>query len=418
MKEVIAMILAGGRGKRMGVLCSLRPKPLLPFGSKFRIIDFTLSNCVNSGLRDVAMLSSYRYEQIVDYMHAWTSVNQGKLDLKLLNSGKIPYRGTADALYQNIQYLRQNPSETVLILSADHVYNMDYRAIVEYHRNSGCEATIAVMPVPMSKANMFGIVETDNLSRIRNFMEKPLIPGGNLASMGIYIFNKNILLDCLDRDASEKGSAHDFGYSILPRLISDYNVSAFQYSGYWQDVGTPDTYFEANMEYIHGSTFKGNCEWPLLTAPPVNHGINIYGYDNAANSIIGSGCVIKGRVENSILSPGVWVEDRAIVRDSILLPNVFVGYHSMIENAIIDEGSHISKYSFVGFKTGSAEINSQITILGREVIIPPFTAVLQNTRISPYSTIENSRAVLTLDKVSALTHLFRNEAYSQMLLSS
>ncbi|MBN1374726.1 MAG: hypothetical protein JXA01_01085, partial [Dehalococcoidia bacterium] len=315
--------------------------------------------------------------------------------------------------------LRQHPSETVLILSADHVYNMDYGAMLEFHRNSGSAATIGVTPVPMSRANMFGIVETDSVSRIRSFIEKPSIHSGNLASMGIYVFNKDILLRCLERDASEKDSAHDFGYSILPHLINDYKVSAYRYSGYWQDIGTPGACFAANLEYINGSPLKHNSgDWPILTALLENHGMRTYGLDNASNSIIGTGCVIKGRVENSILSPGVWVEERAEVKDSILLPNVFVGYHSIVDNAIIDEGSHISKYSFIGFKAGLTDINSQITILGRDVIVPPYTAVLQNMRIPPYSTIENNRAKLILDKISALTHLFRDEAYSQLSLCS
>jgi glucose-1-phosphate adenylyltransferase len=401
MNKVIAVILAGGRSSRMGILCHQRPKPLLPFGGKYHVIDFTLSNCFNSDFKDVLMITADKEIQIADYIKKWQSFNTNCIDISVIKSNNNHYSGTADAVRQNIKYIKQYNPDEVLLLAADHVYNMDYRKMLEFHRRSKSDVTIGVTRVPIMSANRFGIVYLDEQKRVVNFIEKPPVPDNNLISMGIYIFNTETLINSLEDDARITDSIHDFGYSIMPRLIREKYVSGYEYSGYWRDIGTPQAYLNTNFEFIEDVINTADRYFPpLLTASEYKDGSNTIGYDNVTNSFIARGCVIKGRVDNSILYPGVWIEKHAIVKNSIIMPNGLVGYHSVIENSILDEGVHVSRYSYVGLKDGHASEDTGITILGKDSLVPPYTVVSRNSRIPPYSLIEHSYADTTLSNAS------------------
>ncbi|MFC1967645.1 glucose-1-phosphate adenylyltransferase family protein [Chloroflexota bacterium] len=321
MNNIMAIILAGGCGNRMGVLCQLRPKPLLPVGDKFRVMDFTLNNCINSNIDNITILVDHKREQLKNYVSHITSNTpflQGYLNV--LEPSSRHYRGTADVVYQNLDYIEQSGSNRVLILSADHVYKMDYQRMLTSHENTSANVTVAVVTVPVEQASRFGTVIAGPDGRITGFIEKSGFPESNVASMGIYIFNHDVLKECLLEDAENESSRHDFGYAIIPEIIKRYRVFAYRYDGYWRDVGTIGSYYEANMEFLDRfdtldpdfSQFNFVNSFGL-TQPIV--------YDEAAvsNSIISPGCIIKGRVENSVLSPNVHIGVQAVLRDSIVM---------------------------------------------------------------------------------------------------
>ena len=401
MNKVIAVILAGGRSKRMGILCQQKPKPLLPFGGKYNVIDFTLSNCCHSQLKDVLIITADKENQIDNYIKKWKLLNDNCPDISVIKSNNHSYSGTADAVRQNIKYIAQYNPDAVLLLAADHVYNIDYREMMEFHRRSKSDVTIGVTRVPIMSANRFGVVYLDDQKRVTNFIEKPPVPDNNLISMGIYIFNTETLINILEDDARISNSIHDFGYSIMPRLIRERYVSGYEYRGYWRDIGTPQAYLNSNFEFIKDVINTSDRYFPpLLTASENKDSSNAIGYDNVTNSFIARGCVIKGKVDNSILYPGVWIEKHAMVKNSIIMPNGLVGYHSVIENSILDEGVHVSRYSYVGLKDGHASEDTGITILGKDSLVPPYTVVSRNSRIPPYSLIEHSYADTTLSNAS------------------
>lgn len=387
MRKIVAMILAGGRGKRMGMLCQIRPKPLLQFGGGFRVIDFTLSNCIHSQIANVSLVTDYKRLQLAEYSKIWQLANNQPAIVTALEPSNSSYRGTADAIYQNLDYITRNNAETVVILAGDHVYKMDYRTMIAFHDQTKADVTVAVTRVPQPQANHFGIVSVNGENRVINFTEKPMLPASNLASMGIYVFSKAALFDCLSKNAVNCQENYDFGYSVFPNLVKNYNVFAYEHQGYWRDIGTLETYYAANMDSLRHDLFPGmNGNWPILTngalyCPNTNH------HSDDVNSIISSGCVIRGKVENSILSPGVWVEEHAIVRNSILMANVFVGYHSVIDGCIVDEGAHISRFSFVGFHGAVTGNYSELTVLGKDVIVPPYTAIMRNSKVPAYAAL-------------------------------
>jgi glucose-1-phosphate adenylyltransferase len=383
MSQLSAMILAGGRGKRMDILCQGRPKPVLPFAGKFRVIDYSLSNCVYSQISQVALLTDYQRSYMADYIKGWNANNGGNLQIREPGNGS--YKGTADAVYQNLDYLRKHGGDRVLILAGDHIYRMDYRKMLDFHEKSGADVTVGVLNVPMAQAHRFGTVATGEDGRIMEFVEKSDIPKSNTASMGIYIFNKDVLERRLTEDAAEKASPHDFGYAVLPRIVGRDKVFAYRFDGYWQDIGTIQAYYDANMELIKEPTgLRSNLKSPLLTAERELSSPCMGSKASVTNSVISPGCIIRGRVENSILSPQVWIDEQAEVRNSVIMQGTFIGRQTIIDGCVVDEKVRINDHCYVGYGSQVAD-ECGVTVLGKGVTVPPGIAIGRNCRVAPDS---------------------------------
>jgi glucose-1-phosphate adenylyltransferase len=247
MKNTVAMILAGGRGKRMDILCHGRSKPVLPYAGMWRVIDFSLSNCLHSGISNIAALIDYQRQCTAEYLQEWSTSNTGGSSLHILEPKLDSYKGTSDAVYQNLDYLRDSDPEAVLVLAGDHIYKMDFRKMLDFHQQKKADVTVGVIRVPIQQANRFGITTLDADSRITDFVEKPHHPTSNLASMGIYIFKPEVLIEHLIEDNAQPASLHDFGYALIPQMVMWNKVFAYEFNGYWRDIGTIDSYHEANM---------------------------------------------------------------------------------------------------------------------------------------------------------------------------
>lgn len=379
-----AVILAGGRGKRMDLLCHLRPKPALPFAGKLRVIDFTLSNCIHSQIISTAILVDYQRNYMANYLKKWAVANWKSTNIAILPPTTGSYAGTADAVYRNLGHLDNQSSSNVLILAGDHVYRMDYRSMLDFHEDMKADVTVGVIKVPIEEAYRFGTVIVDSEGKILEFVEKSSKPLSTLASMGIYIFNKEILTERLCEDARTKDSPHDFGFAILPKMVEHERVFAYEFNGYWQDIGTVEAYYKANMELLLSSPrFSLDGSWPILSdynsLPIPQKSAD----GNIVNSVISPGCVIKGYVENSILSPGVHVEDKAIIKNSVVMANTIIGYHSVVDNCIIDEGVQVSELCYLGFGKSLLSDDSEITVVGKDVMIPRHTAVGRKCKVLP-----------------------------------
>jgi glucose-1-phosphate adenylyltransferase len=383
MKRTLALILAGGRGKRMDILCFRRPKPALPFAGNFRVIDFSLSNCVHSWIREIGVLVDYQRKAMAEYLGEWHTLNGETTRLRVLPPTRGSYLGTADAVYQNLKYLESQDADTVLVLAGDHVYKMDYRRLIDFHRMLNADVTVGVTRVPAREAHRFGTVAIDAESRIREFVEKPSRPKGDLASMGIYAFKKDLLMRRLSEDAAEASSPHDFGYAILPRMVQQDKVCAYEFEGYWQDIGTMKAYYEANMELLEEHPgYSLDSDWPIFCESPVLPA-HVRGREgNITNSLISPGCVINGTVENSVLSPGVRVEEEAVVKDSILMPRVTIGYHSVVNGCILEEGAHVGRFCYIGFGAGPQPGQRGITALGTDLAVPDRTAIGHTCKVT------------------------------------
>jgi len=368
----------------MDILCNVRPKPGLPFAGAYRVIDFCFSCCVHSGIRDVAILVDYQRSQIANYLRRWYSANADLANFHILEPKVGSYKGTADAVCQNIEFLQADPSDTILVLAGDHIYKMDYQPMLDLHEREKADLTVGVTTVPIEQAHRFGIVTIDNRCRIVDFFEKPEVPRSNLSSMGIYVFDKQVLIERLEEDASRPYSPHDFGYAIVPEMVKRDRVFAYRFNGYWQDIGTAEAYYEANMELIKQKprftldstrpVFTGNFDLP----PP-----RISQKAVVRESILSPDCVIKGLVENSIISPGVMVEDQAIIRNSIVMTNSYIGHHSVVDRCILDEGVNVGEFCYVGFGSGLIPGSGDITVIGKDVNIPHRTAIGRGCRILP-----------------------------------
>jgi glucose-1-phosphate adenylyltransferase len=390
MERAVAMILAGGRGRRMDILCHLRPKPAIPFAGKLRIIDFSLSNCIHSQISNIAVLVDYQRGYLTDCLREWGAANAPSGQISILQPDTGSYLGTADAVYKNLAYLNGQAGTRALILAGDHVYRMDYRKMLDFHEKVKADATVAITRVPVEEAHRFGTVVIDAESRIQEFTGKSSKSVSTLASMGIYIFNKEVLTERLCEDASKQDSIHDFGYTVLPGMVKHDKVYAYEFNGYWQDVGTVEAYYQANMELLStGPRFSLNSNWPVLNdknAIPVPRGSKD---GRVVNSLIGQGCIIKGRVENSVLSPGVRVEEKATVRDSIVMANTVVGYHSVVDRCILDEGVQIGRFCYIGFGSSLLSGNCDITVLGEEVVVPDHTAIGRKCKVLPKAGLDD-----------------------------
>ena len=380
MRGVLAVILAGGKGTRLEPLTRDRTKPAVPFGGAYRIIDFTLSNCLNSGMRRVLILTQYKAASLDRHItRGWQFLcpELGEFISTLPPEQRIGehwYQGTADAVYQNIYTIERARPEHVVILSGDHIYRMDYSRMVNAHIESNADATIACIPVPTADASRFGVMQADETGRVVKFEEKPenpqpMIddPSQCLASMGIYVFKAGFLFNELDRDATESGSARDFGKNIIPSIIGDRLVRTFSFADengnaeYWRDVGTLDAYYEANMDLIAVDPELNlyNPAWPIRTYngpnPPAKFVFNETDgkpprIGQAVDSIVCPGTVVSGgSVRRSILSPLVRVSSYAQVEDSILLDGVTIGRHARVRRAIIDKGTVVPEGAEIGY---------------------------------------------------------------------
>lgn len=377
-RDTLALVLSGGRGSRLKQLTDWRAKPAVPFGGKFRIIDFPLSNCVNSGVRRMAVLTQYKAHSLIKHIQLAWGANRMARDefVELLPAQqrineRSWYSGTADAVYQNIDILRTHNAEYILILAGDHIYKMDYGPMIAYHVEKNADLTIGCIEVPVMEASSFGVMGIDNAGRVNMFLEKPKdppqmpgSPGVSLASMGIYVFNTKFLFEQLIYDADDPHSEHDFGKNIIPRVIKNYQVYAYPFrdvqsgaQAYWRDVGTIDSYWAANLELI-GVTPDLNLydtEWPIWThqeqLPPAKFVFDdIDRRGMAVDSMVSGGCIISGAiVRHSLLFSNVLVNEHASVEDSVILPNVVINERVKIRKAVIDKGCVIPEGMEIGF---------------------------------------------------------------------
>lgn len=349
--EMLGLILAGGKGTRLGKLTSDQAKPAVPFGGRYRIIDFTLSNCANSGVKNIGIITQYRplllNEHIgngvswgLDGLNASATILQPYTD----NSGSKWFEGTAHAIYQNIDYIDSKDPEYVLILSGDHIYKMDYESMLEEHIKNGASLTVAVIDVPMKEASRFGIMNTDVSGRITEFEEKPEHPKSNHASMGIYIFNWKRLREVLTTGFTTNDDMVDFGKNVIPYYLkSDERVFAYHFSGYWKDVGTIDSLWAANMEFLDGSDGLNlyDRSWRIYSKNPIDPAQVITENAEVNNSMIVDGCYVDGTINHSILSTDVDVQRGSEITDSVIMPGVKIGKDVVIKHAIVGENAQI-----------------------------------------------------------------------------
>ena len=386
-KRYIAMLLAGGQGSRLKVLTERTAKPAIPYGGKYRIIDFPLSNCVNSGIDTVGILTQYQPLELNEYIgngQPW-GLNKTHSCAQILppyerhdkKSGW--YKGTANAIYQNIDFIQRFAPDYVVILSGDHIYKMDYSAMIEFHEKSGAACTIAVREVPLSEASRFGILNTNEDHSIYEFEEKPAKPKSNNASMGIYVFNWTVLHDALIADEAETNSAHDFGKNIIPGLLkAGHKMMAYPFDGYWKDVGTIASLWEANMDLL-GQTPQFDIR--------SDERFKIYARNNAlpssyidpqatiSNCFIAEGSEVYGTVKHSVISTGCIIGEGALVEDSMIMPGVKIESGAIVRHAILGENARVCQNAVVGgvFK---AEDSKQISVAAKGAVIEANTVLL------------------------------------------
>lgn len=376
-----AVILAGGEGSRLSVLTAKRTKPAVPFAGKYRIIDFALSNCVNSGLMDVMILAQYRPQSLVEHIGSgapWDLNRDFTGGVKILTPYKARnnsdwYAGTADAVQQNFSFIKKNSPDHVLILSGDHIYTMDYEPMISFHMDHQADLTVGTIRVPMEEASRFGILAVDKKYNVTSFVEKPAKPPSNLANMGVYLFNRELLDKTLWEDRQDESSSHDFGKDILPRLIkSKANVRAFPYTGYWMDVGTVASYWQSQMDLLSPSPplklYDRN--WVIYTRTEERPPARIPAKASIYASMICNGSFVDqdAHVESSILSPGVIVRPGAVVRESVILTDCVIESGAVVERAVLDKRSHVMENARVGW--GVADQNINIALVGKNSIVP------------------------------------------------
>jgi len=391
----LAIILAGGQGTRLNILSDKRAKPAVPFGGKYRIIDFALSNCVNSGIFNVGVLTQYRPRSLNDHIQRgqpWDLDRMyGGVHLLQPNLGRAEsdwYRGTADAVYQNLDFIEHFHPENVIILAGDHIYKMDYSWLLAYHNEKQADVTISAIRVRLSEAGRFGILTTTGSGRVINFEEKPKQPKGTLASMGIYCFRTPVLKHWLTLDAKTPASDHDFGKDVVPRMVAEgANVYAYQFDGYWMDVGTIQAYWEANMQLlVHLPPLDlYDRGWVIHTRSEERPSAKIQAGAVVKRSLISHGCVIEGTVDSSVLSPGVYVGPGALVRDSIILTDSRVEAGATVVRCILDKSVTVSSGCVIGSETDVAvnemfpdSVNTGLTIVGKNAYIPPGVRIGSN----------------------------------------
>ena len=401
MRRTVGMLLAGGVGSRLGVLAMVRAKPAVPFGGIYRIIDFTLSNAANSGLSNLGILTQYKPLSLMKHIGtgaAWDWIGRTRrVEILPPRTGEKDsdwYRGTADAVGQNLDFIRDLNPERVLILSGDHIYWMDYGPMVDFHRQKGADLTIAMMRVPWEDTRHFGVAVVDSDQRIREWQEKPTEPKSNLASMGVYVFNADYLFKAL-----AERSGHDFGKNVVPKAVAEAKVYAFPFEGYWRDVGTLRAYFEANRDLLPSRALIQPQEWGVRTnweepgrrgdRPPARYGPNA----RVTDSLVSPGCKIAGEVVGSVLSPGVVVEEGASVHNSILMHEVRVRKGAALDHVIVDKRVVVGRGCVIG--TGPSDqpnrrfpdhVYTGLTVLGKGCEIPEDTVIGRNCIVFPWVT--------------------------------
>lgn len=385
-KKCVAMLLAGGQGSRLGILTQKIAKPAVGFGGKYRIIDFPLSNCSNSGIDTVGVLTQYKPFLLNSYIgigSAWDLDKQNGgvylLPPFVREDGGRWYKGTADAIYQNIDFIDQFDCEYVLILSGDHIYKMDYSWMLHAHEMKKADATIAVIEVPWEEASRFGIMNTDSEDRILEFEEKPKEPKSNLASMGIYIFTWKLLREKLLEDGDNPDSSHDFGKDIIPNLLSTgKRIFAYPFSGYWKDVGTVESFWEANMDLLgaESSLDLDDRDWRINSVSPTYPPHYIGSEAVITNSIIGEGCMILGQVENSVIFGRVSIGENVKVKDSIIFSGVNIARGSEVYKAILSSGVSIGQNCIIA--APESEGKRKIIVLGEDVHVADGYQVMEN----------------------------------------
>jgi len=376
-----AIILAGGEGSRLGVLTAKRTKPAVPFAGKYRIIDFTLSNCVNSNIYDVMVLAQYRPQSLIEHIGSgapWDLNRDFTGGVRILTPYKARfnadwYLGTADAVQQNFTFVKQGSPDLVLILSGDHIYTMDYDAMITFHLDHGADLTVGAIRVPFEEASRFGLLEAAKDYSVTSFVEKPDVPLSNLANMGVYLFNRQLLDEILWEDHKREDSAHDFGRDILPRLIqSKARVLAFPYTGYWMDVGTITSYWQAHMDLLSPNPPLKlyDRRWIIHTRTEERPPVRFPEESCIYASMLADGCFIQdsARVESSVLSPGVIVRPGAVVRESILLTDCVIESGAVVERAILDKRVHVEQNAHVG--GGIAQQEIKLALVGKNSVVP------------------------------------------------
>ncbi len=402
-KKTVALVLAGGAGTRLDILSKHRAKPATPFGGKYRIIDFVLSNCINSDIYTVGVLTQYLPRSLSEH------IGIGKpwdLDRRFGGITILPpyqrkngrwYEGTANAVYQNLNYVNDQKADYVLILAGDHIYKMNYQSMIRKHENSGADITIATKEVNDQIAHQFGIIEVDINDKVVGFEEKPENPKSNLASMGIYIFKYEVLKKLLLEEGGMKGSS-DFGKHIIPKTIEEYNVQSYKFNQYWRDVGTLDEYWKSNLELISEKSPIDIYDevFNIYTKSEERAPGKILGNGSVKNSLISNGCIIKGHVENSVLSPGVFIEEGSVVKDSIIFTDTLVNKNCYIEKTIIDKRVIIGQGAQIGIgdniipnKEIPNKLFTGLNLIGKFAIVPDEAIVERNCRILSKVSIED-----------------------------
>ena len=376
-----AVILAGGEGSRLSVLTAKRTKPAVPFAGKYRIIDFALSNCVNSSIADVMILAQYRPQSLVEHVGSgapWDLNRDFTGGVKILTPYKTRndsdwYLGTADAVQQNFGFIKKGSPDLVLVLSGDHIYTMDYEPMISFHMDHEADLTIGTIRVPIEEASRFGILVTDEHYKVTRFIEKPAKPPSNLANMGVYLFNRDLLDRVLWEDRQDEKTSHDFGKDIIPKLIKEKaNIQAFPYTGYWMDVGTVASYWQSQMDLLSPTPplklYDRN--WVIYTRTEERPPARMPGNAHVYASMICNGCYVENdaHVESSILSPGVIVRPGAVVRESIILTDCVIESGAVIERAVLDKRVHVGQNARIG--GGVADQNIKIALIGKNSVVP------------------------------------------------
>ncbi len=400
MRDVLALILAGGQGDRLSVLSEQRAKPAVVFGGQYRIVDFVLSNCATSDIDRVAVLTQYRPRSLVNHIASGGSWGLDTPDRHIeilqpyLGRAEMDwYQGTADAVYQNLYLIAQSRAEEVLILSADHVYLMSYRNLVAYHRQQRADVTMGVYGIPLEEAHRFGVLELDASGRVVDFQEKPAEPRSTWVSMGIYCFRRDVLIEALQEDASlGEASAHDFGRDIVPRIFGHRRVFGYQYLDYWRDVGTIEAYWQANMDLIeqHPPLNLSNPDAPLRTAGRSEAPARFGAQASPHHALISPGAQIEGAVERSVISPGVVVEAGAVVRDSIVCHDSVIRAGAVVDHAILDKEVQVGSGATVGLGDAAVAnharpdiLHSGASIVGKRAVIPAGMTIGRNVVVGP-----------------------------------
>src|ERR1700759_3515547 len=402
----LAIIMAGGRGERLKDLTAHRCKPATPFGGKFRIIDFVLSNCVNSGIRQISILTQYKAQSLIQHVQRGWSYLRGEFGEFVetipaqQQMGPMWYRGTADAVHQNIELILSHRPKHVLVLAGDHIYKMDYGPMIAYHVEKGADITVGVVQLPAAESKSFGVLTATEWNRVTKFSEKPAAPDtlpgrpdSILASMGIYVFNTSLLEKLLTEDAQDPNSVHDFGKNIIPQAIGNRQVFAYPFQdvktraqSYWRDVGTVEAYYDANLELVHVKPELNiyDQDWPIWTyqiqQPPAKFVLDEEGRRGTAiNSVISGGCIISGAVvRSSLLFSDVRVDERSSINRSVILPHVEIGSNCVIEGAILDEHCEVPNGMRIGVDREADKKRFHVTEKGVVLVTPDMLRSLQS----------------------------------------